>query len=333
MRELFGVIDKRADAEARTRRAGADVRAFEADLARAISELAPDLGALDLRDAAPALFARGVAAQENAQELAAVEEQLDSEGELALDDAERALVMDRDAAHRAVDELAEEIDEVERETTRLTERIGGLRNGLEEMRADSHAAEAAATAQIHLARVRENVERWCRVKLAAVLLAREIERYREENQGPLLAASSALFSRLTLGSFSGIKAGFDDKDKPCLRCVRAGGTSEVDVTGLSDGTRDQLYLSLRLASLLRRADVAEPMPLVLDDVLIQLDDQRAAAALSVLAEVSQRMQVLFFTHHARLVELARASLSKGELVVHELVSGPYAMSAASSLSG
>ena len=108
-----------------------------------------------------------------------------------------------------------------------------------------------------------------------------------------------------LGGYAGVKAGFDDKDKPCLRCVRADGV-EVEVAGLSDGTRDQLYLSLRLASLLRRVEVADPMPLVLDDVLIQLDDARASAALGVHAEVARKILILFFTHHARLVDLARA---------------------------
>src|SRR6185436_2693065 len=137
---------------------------------------------------------------------------------------------------------------------------------------------------------------------------------------PLLATSSSLFARLTLGAFSGIKAGFDEKDRPSLRCVRADGATEVDVTGLSEGTRDQLYLSLRLASLLRRADVAEPMPLVLDDVLIQFDDERSRAALGVIAEVAQRMQVLFFTHHARMADLARAAVPASALTVHELAS-------------
>ena len=250
-----------------------------------------------------------------------MEEQLASEGEVTLDEADRLLVLDPDAADRAEQELVERIEELEREASHLGERIGSLRSGLEAMRAESNAAEAAAAAQLHLARVRENAERWCRVKLAGHLLSREIERYREENQGPLLTTSSSFFSRLTLGAFAGIKAGFDDKDRPCLRCVRADGTTEVDVSGLSDGTRDQLYLSLRLASLVRRAEIAEPMPLVLDDVLIQLDDQRAAAALGVLAEVSRRMQVLFFTHHARLVDLARAAVAADELVVHKLSSG------------
>ncbi len=55
---------------------------------------------------------------------------------------------------------------------------------------------------------------------------------------------------------------------------------EVDVRGLSDGTRDQLYLALRLASLEHHARTGEPMPLILDDILIHFDDDRARAASS-----------------------------------------------------
>jgi uncharacterized protein YhaN len=60
------------------------------------------------------------------------------------------------------------------------------------------------------------------------------------------------------------------------------------------------------------------MPLVLDDVLIHFDDDRARAALDVLGEVARTTQVLFFTHHARLVELARAVLGPDRLAEHEL---------------
>jgi uncharacterized protein YhaN len=174
--------------------------------------------------------------------------------------------------------------------------------------------------------VRTNVERFVRAKVGAVILAREIERYREENQGPMLTKASQLFARLTLGGFTGIRAGYNDKDKPAIKCVRAGNV-EVDVEGLSEGTRDQLYLSLRLASLFRYADLAEPMPLVLDDVLVQFDDDRSRAALEIIAELSTRMQVLFFTHHARVVELARAAVASSSLTVHELAS-PAAVAAA-----
>lgn len=46
------------------------------------------------------------------------------------------------------------------------------------------------------------------------------------------------------------------------------------------------------------------MPLILDDTLINFDDDRARAALGVFADMARHMQVLLFTHHARMVELA-----------------------------
>jgi len=65
------------------------------------------------------------------------------------------------------------------------------------------------------------------------------------------------------------------------------------------------------------------LPLVLDDVLIQFDDERASAALEVLAELARRTQVLMFTHHARQLELARSAVADGMLAVHAIA--PAAM--------
>ena len=79
----------------------------------------------------------------------------------------------------------------------------------------------------------------------------------------------------------------------------------VQVDGMSAGTRDQLYLALRLASLEKYIHSAEPMPFIVDDILVDFDDQRSAAALQTLAELAEQTQVILFTHHARLVEQAQ----------------------------
>ena len=57
---------------------------------------------------------------------------------------------------------------------------------------------------------------------------------------------------------------------------------------MSDGTRDQLFLSLRLASLDRQLAVSEPFPFVLDDILLNFDDARARATLEQLTEVARQ---------------------------------------------
>ena len=87
----------------------------------------------------------------------------------------------------------------------------------------------------------------------------------------------------------------------------------VGVEALSDGARDQLYLAIHLAALEHWLEANEPMPLVLDDVLIHFDDERAAAALEVLGELAGKTQVLYFTHHARLEELARRAVPPARL--------------------
>jgi uncharacterized protein YhaN len=43
------------------------------------------------------------------------------------------------------------------------------------------------------------------------------------------------------------------------------------------------------------------MPVIIDDLLVQLDDDRALATLETLAELSRMPRVLFFTDHRHLV--------------------------------
>lgn len=307
--DLFAALDAKQANETRARAADKEARAFETELAALVSELAPDLANAPPRDAARTLVERARRAERNAAELAKTLAEIE---ELAVD----ALPADLDVSDAAMEALEAEYEEVDRDVQRRLGEIIGLEGGLEKLRADSHAADAATEAHEAVARIRTLTERYARARLGAVILSREIARYRDENQGPLLAAASSLFARLTLQKFTGIKAGGGSADDPALVCVRSSG-EEVSVEGLSEGTRDQLYMSLRLASLLRYAGAREPLPLVLDDVLVHSDDERASAALVVLGEVARSMQVLLFTHHARIVDLARAAVGR-DLVVHEL---------------
>ncbi len=91
-------------------------------------------------------------------------------------------------------------------------------------------------------------------------LKAEFERYRLKNQGPILKRASEIFARLSLQSFSGLTTIYTEDDTPVLVGVRSMG-QEVGVDGMSDGTCDQLYQSLRLASLEKHLQENEPLPL------------------------------------------------------------------------
>jgi len=55
-----------------------------------------------------------------------------------------------------------------------------------------------------------------------------------------------------------------------------------------------------------------------DDILIMFDDERAAAALKALEQLSTMTQVIFFTHHRHLVELAEKNIDPSVLIKHTL---------------
>ena len=224
---------------------------------------------------------------------------------------------DADALAAQIEELGRTLDELKRQQTGLDERVGSLRSELGRIDGSSAAAEAAEEAQGVLASIRDHVDDYVKLRLASLVLRQAIENYRAKNQGPLLERAGTLFSRLTLGSFSGLETDYGENDEPVLQGVRPDGRV-VDVSGMSEGTLDQLYLSLRLATLEKYLETNEPMPFIVDDILIRFDDDRSRATLEVLAELSRKTQVLFFTHHARLAEMAKELGADGQMSLHEM---------------
>lgn len=224
--------------------------------------------------------------------------------------------VDPDSLPGRITELCNKIeDELEPRRTELAETKGREEKELELMDGSDHAAMLADQAQTVLASIRSDAERYIHVKLAGKILRAQIERYRRENQGPLVKRASEHFSALTLGSFEGLMTDFNEKDEPILAGVRSGG-ERVHVEGMSSGTRDQLYLALRLASLEKYMESAEPMPFIVDDVLVDFDDARSQAALNALAELAEKTQVILFTHHSQVVEQSKQL--QGVVQVHEL---------------
>lgn len=226
--------------------------------------------------------------------------------------------VDASALEARVAQLAAEEQDLDQQREQLTGRIAAQQQSLRQMDGSDRAAEAEEQMQSLLARVRSDAEQYIRVKLAGVLLKQAIERYREKSQGPVLQRASRAFAALTLGSFSGLRADYDERGNPVLVGIRPDGRTTLGVRAMSDGTRDQLYLSLRIASLDHYLDASPPLPLVVDDILVQFDDARAAAALQVLADVSDRTQVIFFTHHEHLLDVARQHVPEQKLFVHRL---------------
>jgi len=200
--------------------------------------------------------------------------------------------------------------------TTAQQTVGRLRGEVEQMDASDQAAMIQQERQNLLAAMRRQASRYAELTLAEEALKRAIEHYRQNNEGPVLRRASNFFNRLTDGEYQRLQIEFDEKDQPKLVGVRPDAKSTVVANLMSDGTADALYLSLRLASLEVHLDTHHPVPLIVDDCLVQFDDDRASAALKILSEMSVRTQVILFTHHQHLLDLARENLPPDGFYAH-----------------
>lgn len=202
--------------------------------------------------------------------------------------------------------LLTELDQLKAKDEELVESLSSIASQLVEARSKlaavagtADAAKAEAQRQEALARMTDTVERYLKVYTGARLLKWSIERYREVKQGPMLLSASKIFSDLTLGSFERLSVDFDNE--PAKLVGRRAGGELVEIAGMSEGTRDQLYFALRLAALELHLSQAHALPFIADDLFINYDDERSTAGLRALSELSRRTQVLFLTHHKHLL--------------------------------
>jgi len=223
-----------------------------------------------------------------------------------------------DAIESEYERISFELKELQANRDSLRDKRQTLQNEIKTKDGSATAANASEEAEEHIATMVSSAEQYLRLQIAALILEQRIENYRKKNQAPVLARAGELFSKLTLGSYASLRDELDDGGKPVLLGVRPN-DDEVAVDGMSDGSRDQLYLALRLATLEQHLSKGEPMPFVVDDILIGFDDNRTKVCLEVLAELAARTQVLIFTHHRRVLELANAIDAKAKIYTHELV--------------
>ncbi len=308
-RELLRQIDSELE---QNERRGESVSATRRKAELELSVLC-QVGGVDAPEELEAVEQRVESARRLEQDLASAEQELWSLASgLSLDAlVSEAAGKERQHVAARLQEIEDELNEVEEKLQDVRVDAVRLERGLERY-GDERAVELREQLESSTAEARSYLESYARIKLALVILEREVTAYRERHQGPVLARADGLFRELTLGRYQGLRVGLEEN---VLRCVRHDG-AELEFESLSEGTQYQLYLALRIATIERYAESSGPLPLVLDDLLIHFDDERARAAFQVLGQLAERMQVLYFTHLSRDIELAEAASARQLCTVH-----------------
>ncbi|WP_411680755.1 AAA family ATPase [Clostridium thailandense] len=138
------------------------------------------------------------------------------------------------------------------------------------------------------------------LKIAAEVMEEASDEMRQSFGPELNKKTSGIFKSLTNGKYGNILVTKD------YDISIQSGIHYREWKYLSNGTVDQAYLSLRLAIAELISDRNVILPLFLDDVMIQYDDERMDAALKFISdyakEKGQEFQMLLFTCHQNIID-------------------------------
>jgi len=201
------------------------------------------------------------------------------------------------------DQLLERLATLEKELQQRHEQRGRL---AEQLKALAENQEMAAK-RLELAtvekRLQEAIGRWQVLAVTNRILDAIRTTYEKQRQPETLQEASGYLDRLTQGRYRRV---WTPLGEDLLRVDDAQGSS-LPVEVLSRGAREQLFLSLRLALAACYARRGAPLPLVLDDVLVNFDAARAKAAAAVLRDFAAAgHQVLVFTCHEHILKLFKS---------------------------
>lgn len=195
----------------------------------------------------------------------------------------------------AVAEAAQTRDEAQRALGAAEERLA------QALAADGGAAADQRRATL-LEELRDEARQAAALTLGLMAARDALRQFREDRRGAMLRATQAAFAHLTRGEWTRLETRTTGRTE---QLVAVKGDMAVTADALSTGTRGQLYLALRIAGHADFVDANGPLPFVTDDIHETFDDDRAGAALDLASQMGARGQVLVFTHHRHLVEIAR----------------------------
>jgi uncharacterized protein YhaN len=196
-------------------------------------------------------------------------------------------------------DAADELARAEAEEREALTRIGALEDRIRQLEAAEELGMKRQELAILEGRASAMAREWVVKALALRLIEETRARYERERQPDVVRAAESHFDRITGGRYSRILTA---PGEATVRIESEGGGTKV-TEELSRGTAEQLYLALRFGLIEEFARHAEPLPVVMDDILVNFDPDRADRAADALHALAERHQVLFFTCHPRTAQL------------------------------
>jgi len=201
------------------------------------------------------------------------------------------------------EQLRRELERLETQRTRRYEQRGRVSEQMRTLAADRTLARKQLELSRLEQRMAQSARRWQMLAVCCRIFDELKHNYQKHRQPETLLEASDYLTRLTEGRYVRV---WTPLDQDILLVDTPDGDS-LPVEALSRGTREQLFLGLRLALAACYARRGMALTLVLDDVLVNFDAVRAKAAAGVLRDFAKAgHQVLLFTCHDHLMKLFKS---------------------------
>lgn len=198
------------------------------------------------------------------------------------------------------EEITRRIDELKQRHDKLVQQRGELLQEIKSLGEDRRLDEARLELNCLEAEIAQQKLEWQTLATCSQMLEAIREKYELKRQPEALREASGYLQRLTEGQYTRIWTRMIGEE---LLCDNAN-EETITVDRLSRGTREAVYLSLRLALIGAYARRGAVLPMVLDDVLVNFDARRTRAAAELLCDFSQKgYQLLMFTCHEHMAEV------------------------------
>lgn len=239
-------------------------------------------------------------------------------GEQALDQyLDTFAHMDKQAREAQLQNHCTELEELDSSEQQWATRLAALGASLQNLTTANKLAELRQQEADLLESMRGMAATWSRHALARQLLDQAKRRFERERQPQVIRTASEIFNAITDARWQGLTASLEDSS---LNVLPPHG-EPVSPDALSRGTQEQIYLAMRLAYIRNHAAHATALPVIMDDILVNFDPERARRTAQAFVhlttgaganglggtnkagETSGGHQLLFFTCHPHMADM------------------------------
>ena len=225
---------------------------------------------------------------------------------------------DRETQERRCAAIGEELSDLRDREETLVQRTSELGGRMDTLTQSDELSQLLQREAALLDSIERMAFDWSRLALAHDILEHAKHSFERERQPEVIRQASRIFASITGRRWQGINAKLEDSS---LAILPAQG-EPVKPENLSRGTREQAYLALRLAYIADHASHANPLPIIMDEVLVNFDPQRAERTARAFVELTdsgknEAHQLFYFTCQPHIVELLRKAEPHAALFIVE----------------